>query len=973
MHYIIKTVISLFLLLLMGCGETSNLRETSVDETLLSLELEKSDVRNNKLNINFLVKNKYAKGVTVHLSDFTLDVASCKIDSILFTPNKMTLTDKIKEKNLNVELAFKEPCAIKNYSVKAKTILSLDGKKNELIFQSTRNDLNLTNVASATDTNDSSFDSSLDDNSSLPIYTFFNTPKYLKIDKENSEYNFKVQLLDSERKVVSGEKIYISAYDTSFGELKSYSSMTDDNGFAHFSFTSPNSLDTVAGKSLTLSIHNDTGFSKLTASIEVQFEELSNVDINYEIVNTNNLLVSLPSHAYQLTAYLVDNRGVAVAGKKIEVTTLNRRFGTLDAFSKTTDERSGKVSFLYTSPKDIKSIDGESINLTFIFMEDNVKLTKTINLKFMAGEEDTTLPIIVIPDELESITLNNNSQTVDIPIKVFKDIVPYTKGFVNVQLPKNVLEGVDVGSFSSFSVPVDENGIALLHYTGPSNLKALVNNGNLSSTFKIYHSENMNEKNRKSFVVNYDVSSDEYVSVNYMIDVSTENSDFSMGIPNVEKSFSVVLKDLSNNVILDKDINITSLRVTTENSLLVQIFDGNQSKLVDSLSLETKNNSLFILKSKTLSGLVPIKVTMEFKDINGINRTLDKMVNIQIFSGPPSAVSISYLSTEQDVSRAKYEDNFVVSVTDDYGNRVNSKPYIALGAIVGYAVDGKEATSKESNESKRLFYGKSDIDKGVANGIIDIVDNSTIFKDDTLSRANVFNYVNREGENSDKLILFGRGKNYEAMGKWDFNRENNSTLNLEDDYFGTKREKLYYAVGHNYYQDQCKNDGREWLGSTDSETYQLDSEGSVVISYKYDYHLMGKDAMIWVNLSGYQPDTKQYTRIGEAIKHTLRGKGLRSNPTAGYSLDKNEIASATFEIWHKESVYPYRNAHFGYSIAEGSNCQIISRRSSNDYDARTCDNGYSREGRGYVTFILKSPEDKSCTFNIEDILVSNEF
>ena len=388
--------------------------------------------------------------------------------------------------------------------------------------------------------------------------------------------------------------------------------------------------------------------------------------------------------------------------------------------------------------------------------------------------------------------------------------------------------------------------------------------------------------------------------------------------------------------------------------------------------------------SYQLEGTTLITLDGETKEIvldsklQELNASMETNASVASFvaSGPPSAISISYVSTGHDASKSKYEEKFAISVTDEYGNKVNTRPYISLGVIAGYAVDGRESSAVESSKSRRLYYGQSDIEGAIANGTVDSlgdeVANTTNFEDSTAGRSDVFKWVNAEGANSDKLVVFGKGKNYEAMGKWDFSKLNNSTLTLEDDYFGEFRSNLSYAIGRNYYQDQCTDDSREWLGTTDAESYQLDEEGTVIISYKYDYHLMGKDVLVWVNLEGYQADTQKNTRLGEVTKHTLLGQGLRAiGGTA--SLDVNETKAISYEIWHEGAPHvPYRNAHFGWRGQESNNCEIITTRSSNSVDARTCDNGWSREGRSYITFLLRA-SDKGCTFGIEDILVSDEF
>jgi len=406
--------------------------------------------------------------------------------------------------------------------------------------------------------------------------------------------------------------------------------------------------------------------------------------------------------------------------------------------------------------------------------------------------------------------------------------------------------------------------------------------------------------------------------------------------------------------------------------LIAKILDTKTGTAVNSLILKNENNSAFTLKSEKLSGIVPLKVTIEFKDINDEVKTLSTIVNVRVMSGPPSAISVSYVSTGQDKERAKYEEKFAVSVTDEYGNKVNTQPYISVGAIVGYAVDGQAASSVETSNTKRLYYGKSAIDNSFANGqIVTLGDeaNTTHFEDNTAARSEVFKWVNAEGANTDKLVVFGQGKNYEAMGKWDFSKLDDNTLSLEDDYFGIDRDNLSYAIGHNYYQDQCLDDGREWIGSTDSDSYQLDDEGTVIVSYKYDYHLTGKDALVWVNLNGYQADTETNTRIGEVTKHTLRGKGLASVPSGGYFVDKNSTQIVTFDIHHENAPEWYRNGHFGYDVVQHKCASVVEIDSINNHDARSCNNN----GVAYITFEVNATEDASCNFNIDGILVSNEF
>jgi len=699
-------------------------------------------------------------------------------------------------------------------------------------------------------------------------------------------------------------------------------------------------------------------------------------------MNPQSIIVSAGNQEKTISVQVVDSDGVGVSGQAVGVKALERKYGLLSPSSVVTNE-AGYAVFSYKAPSEISSINGTTEKVTFICKDVSGNKSTTyayiaFNNQVVDPGTDLVKPIVVIPQDRRTITLHNNSQSEVIAIKVFKSGAPYSDGTVKVQLPTKVLNGVDVGLFSQYEVEPNAQGIATFNYMGPSNMADLIQQGDTGSTFKFYHSDNPTVQSEME--VKYTQPTDDNVTRNYSIGVSTDGN-FSMGIPNMQKTFGIALKakDGNGNDVGSSGETITKMTVETTNGTIAQIVDG--ANLVDSKVLDVNDyKGTFTLKSKKLSGLVPMKITIEFTDANGEtykasggdHPALSTIINVRVFSGPPSAISISYAGTTQDASRAKYIEHFAVSVTDEYGHNYQSHPNIYLGVIVGYEVGVREAQPKETNETKRLFYGKSDIDDGRANGQIEQVGgNKAQFN--ALVQSKVFHYANSEGDNTDKLVVFGAGKQYEAMGKWDIESVSDATLGLDDNYYGETRDKLYYAVGRNYYQDQCRDDGREWLGNASASSYVVDDEGTVVVDYAYDYHLAGKDVLVWVNLDGLQPDTGNKTRIGEVVKHTLRTTGLTHTPLGGYSLDKGASGYATFVIWHENAPERYRNAHFGHAIKGGSTCAYSYVGGSNDFDARTCSNGYSSDGTSYVTYYIWASADEGCTFNIDRIMVSREF
>jgi len=820
-------------------------------------------------------------------------------------------------------------------------------------------------------------------------YSFINETN-LTVTAENITHTLYVDLINTATGVgESGKDVTISTISSTYGSVSPSVSTTDAAGRAFFTYTSPTQL--ISGATTATFSFTDSSGNTVTKVITITTIPAPAGGSQYSLINLSNIIIEHGSQKEDVKAQLT-YKGIPIAGKTVQMLAFSATHGTiLNSYNVITDSV-GYATFVYMAPETLDDVNGTTINLTIQFDEELIHLEANASIAFSETQDNidgnVTLPIVVIPSELRNVELDSNNQTFLIAIQVFKDIAPYGEGTVKVELPDKVLNGIDVGQFLEYEVAVNPQGTALFSYTGPSNLQSLIDNDDNESIFKFYHVENTASKQEMKVV--YKAPSNPNVDRNYGLEVLTAG-DFSMGIPNQVKTFNVLLTatDASGNeIILGSEENITKITVSSENTAIAQIWDPVSKTSVDSLIL---TGDSFTLKSKTLSGLVPVKVIMEFKDVNGNPQVLTTIVNVRVFSGPASAISISYVSTGQDVERAKYIETLAISVTDEYGNKVNTRPNISLGAIVGYAVDGHETSGKETNETKRLFYGRSDIVNDNANGeIIALGANTANFEDNTPARTDVFKYVNAEGNNTDKLVVFGERKNYEAMGKWDITRINNTTLQLQDDYFGVDRSGLYYAVGHNYYQDQCREDGREWVGSTDSETYQLDEEGTVTVTYKYDYHLTGKDALIWVNLDGIQPDTGTITRVGETVKHTLRGTGFTKAPTLGYVLSPGAAGYATFIIWHENAPERYRNAHFAYAVKDrGTPCAYSVVAQSNPFDARTCNNTIgvdtdnnvstpdtifgTSDGTSYITFYLEDTGGRGCGFDIDNITVSSEF
>jgi hypothetical protein len=763
------------------------------------------------------------------------------------------------------------------------------------------------------------------------------------ITRENQVEVLSIYLVDSETGVgVSGKVVSISTLDLGYGEFASATATTDASGKAEFSYTAPDDLTDIDQTEINATMSFEEDGVRIAKMVTFKFDKAI-LTSDYNLTNANGITVSYAGELKEIAVQLVKD-GTPQEGKEIVAKSIPVAYGTIaDATVTTGSDGYARFTYVAASP-----LEDANTSLELVFTDDNgvvVATTVTIDIE----EKPLPLPNVVIPNDREENNLTVNNELVELAIKVYdENNAPYSEGKVNVVLPDKVIDGVDVGSFEAYSVDIVE-GVATFKYKGPSDLQSLVDNNDTNSTFFFYHEANSEAK--KPVVMLYDPTTDKYVPQNYTLTVSSKDGEMTMGL-DATKSFSAILKDDQGNDVPDE--NITSFTITSKNTFVGQLLDADNNK-VDSLTIEGKHSVNFTIDTDTKSGLLPLDIVVKFVDPNGEEQERSVTINLVVFSGPATAMSISYVGVSQDEDAGKYVEKFAVTVTDAYNNPVNTQPYIAVGGMVEYAVDGSSADGNRTTTSPRLWYGRED-----SHATLNADDKTLTVEDGT----DTFNYVDFD---NDKLVLFGAGYVYEALGKWDITEENSTTLNLSDDYNGSTREGLYFAVGHNNRQDLCADDGREYIGNMVSTTYQINAQGTAFVEFEYDYHLTGKDVMVWVNLTGYQADSNSSTtRIGEVRSHTLRGNGLISEDS--YLVDNN--ATVHFNIKHLNAAEWYRNGHFAFR-AEGT-CTVEGEPIdwSNYHDARDCGN----DAIAYVDLnVTNDTTSDQCTISIADIVVSDEF
>lgn len=561
---------------------------------------------------------------------------------------------------------------------------------------------------------------------------------------------------------------------------------------------------------------------------------------------------------------------------------------------------------------------------------------------------------IILPQKTEELTLN--SQTVNIYVKVVDaQATPIQKGSVKIIYPStDVLAGRDIGSFIASEEPV-KNGIATFLYTAPKNLNADTS----TLLFKFYYDSSIETAQPYTMTINPEQN--QTILSDYIIKSNFTNNTKTMNLQDTTQlNLTVFSKDEKGNLTRIKSDKVTSITVKLINPSLADLEDS-KSGLSKEKSYAKQNDISLNIKTKTISGIIPIEVTTLFKGLNNEDLNITEHLNVLVFSGPPTALSLSLSNTVQDKSIAKFVDTWVLTATDKYNNRVNTKPAVSMGMIAGYAKDSNTTT----------------------NGNLYHDGNGTLKSDNTFS-SNQSHFQNIDLGN-DNLVIFGnadantsRDYLFNRYGKWEINSKTNNTLTLSDDYEGADTNNLKYAVGRNFRNETCSGNSVVANVYAENKDYVLDVNGHKTIKVEYDYYYVGKKVVLWTNvLAQINPsDGTQSKQVRVGLGHPVTLKGLGLTKFTPYSFTKGQTKSVIFRIKINGTQEYYRNAHFKYNAVITSDDQnasslagnAISSNSSTNADINSC----ADQGIASVTLSVTAAPQKG-TLNVVNLEIEDEF
>ncbi|MDQ7047889.1 MAG: hypothetical protein Q9M39_09920 [Sulfurovum sp.] len=676
--YIIATLLFLGLFILSGCG-SDNISDSGSGVVssgkVLETEPTAMKITGDTFTTKVTIVKKVDRTYKIELSRLNLFVKDCTfITGPIFTPPTLALNAGVdSSRTIDISGTFAEGCTETIYVFSAFQETTKDGKVDKRMYSVGYN------------SNDSNDGGGI---VPTPSNGFFNATTPLEVTQAGQPYEIKVQVIQ-DGYAASDKIVQIKSFDSTYGDVLNPSATTGEDGYAVFNYMAPAVLP-ANGTSTILELTNDENGTVIKQNIVLKFAEPTE-NSDYRLTNaTTPLVVNFDNELKTISVNVVDAKGVGVPEIDVQITAVSGvEFGSIISASTIASDSSGRASFDYIGPKNLADVDGKTTTVTLSMLSNGVSVTTNVLLSFVKANVTIPVPIVVIKTQSKNITLTQNGQVVEMEIQVLDESsnAPYTQGSVTVSLPPEVVDGVDVGAFTEYIVPVNANGIAVFNYTGPQDLATLVANGNLNATFEFFHEDNPTQK--EDIKITYDLQGG-YIPANYVLTSSSSDGEQTMGLQ-ILKTFTLYLKDDKGTLVKDEDI--TNISIESKNTLvgkLVDINNGGANVSVLTFTGTTATNSKsFPVQTYTLSGLLPIEVTVTFKDGNGdMLKRLTVNMNIVVFSGPPTAMSISYAGVEQNSTVAKYIEKFAVSVTDSYNNPVNTRPYLAVGSMVEYAVDG---------------------------------------------------------------------------------------------------------------------------------------------------------------------------------------------------------------------------------------------------------------------------------------------
>ncbi len=417
------------------------------------------------------------------------------------------------------------------------------------------------------------------------LYSLTNVTNPFLVTYAGQEKSFRVQVL-KEGIPAATETVYISSLPSEFGTVTNASAVSDISGFATFNYLANDPL-TNGTYNLEL-FHADENGSKASTALNMEINEGA-VEFNYQLTNpTTPITLEEPNQLGEISVYLVDENGIGVAEKTVNISILDTAYGSVSSTVSITDI-SGKANFAYTGASSLAGLSSTQVTLSFT--ENGMTTSQTVDV--VVENQSYALVNVTTP-----IILTQVSQEGEISAYLVD-----TSGIGVVGKTVNIsILDTAYGFVDSTVSTTDESGKASFKYTGASSLVGLTN-----TQATISFTENgITISQVVQVVVDKGFN---YTLVNPTSPLIVETIDQTSAV-------SVYLVDENGVGIKDKIVNITTI-------------DGNYGSISPSASVtDEAGKALFAyVGPSSLDNLTSTKATLSFTE-NGL--TIYSEIEIQV-------------------------------------------------------------------------------------------------------------------------------------------------------------------------------------------------------------------------------------------------------------------------------------------------------------------------------------------------------
>ena len=483
--------------------------------------------------------------------------------------------------------------------------------------------------------------------------------------------------------------------------------------------------------------------------------------------------------------------------------------------------------------------------------------------------QTTTTPFstknIVIPNNLISsedvnnlklevldkrIDMNETSALKPIRLRVIKGKI----GAKNKKV--KLMTAISSGSMHANVVESDTSGDAVFNYTSPASML----DTNMTVKFCLESDLSVCDTAIIVLTTSKIVPPIELIdNINYLITFKPKGgaNNLQLGARN-NAIVSLIDKDTQKSIPSNRIKNIT---VSSEDVSVLKLTPEGGGEPSGSLNISNRNDvSILLTADEVNSGLVPLKIVIEYFNLNGILKTRGQLFSVAVLSGAPTAFSITSAGVAYNSETKQFEQKFIVQATDSSANPISTSGVINVSAMASFA---KDAAGRE------ILYGRH------SNGV-----SATLSPDGQKAQIELtsggltpFNTTNID-ENRAFVAVFGNVNTYEANGKWNIKKGSLSgdSIKFTNNYSGGVYSGLGMAVGYNYRDKFCSSTYEESVVVIDSSDgkYSLDETGKAFVVLKHDAYMIGKRIMLMVNMTGLNPSTGKLQRTGEVHETTLR-------------------------------------------------------------------------------------------------------